>query len=312
MIAGRTTRMKIRTLMPVLGALLLVSGCGSQRATTGGSEASRVDARSLAIYTHIAGTIVQRQAYEKLRYLESEAFLTECLKGRGLTYEASVFTDPYLGWTSMPLPEPAQEAAGTDAPAGWAPGMAVAVAESVAMHDAARRSGRSDPPSSEYDDAYQGCQAQLPGEVTRGLPSLTEPLLTEYYAVVNGALKASGAPGADDERSAYAACVAARGFAADSRSGVLQLVTNRFGPFLATFGTPAERAATGPDWDEALAYERSAAAADAACRADAHASYDQHLEPLIANFEVEHAAEFATLDQAWADLVAHAASAASP
>ena len=304
--------MQMRTLMPVLGALLLVSACGSHHATTGGSETSRVDARSLALYTHIAGTVEQRQAYEKLSYLQSEAFLTACLKGRGLTDQPSVFTDPYLGWTSTPLPEPAQEAAATDAPAGWGPGMAVAVAASVAMSDAARQGGHSNPPSSEYDETYQACQAQLPAEVTRGLPSLTEPLLTEYYAAVGSALKASGAPGADDDRPAYAACVAAQGFAAESRSGVLQLVTNRFGPFLATFGTPAERAAAGPDWDEALAYECSAAAADAECRADAHASYDQQLEPLIANFEAEHAAQFAALDQAWTDLVERAAAAGSP
>lgn len=287
-------------------AVALVAGCGSAGIT--GAEGSihaeaAVEDQLLALYTAITGSVEQRRAFEAVNHQQAQDQVAACMRLGEFEYPRAAFIDPYPGWTALNLPAPRQEAAdvsverastrafgiGADLLARLAPPAQVSAYEGMSREEVA-----------DYDKALDGCAGTLDASLAQGLPDFVYPVSDRLLEVMTKALDSVGIPRDDEARPGYEACLAAAGFKAGTREELETQASLEYTPFLTSDGTLNQSRAMGSEWDAAVAFEKSAAIADANCRADDHARYLNALAPLLDSFTRDQAAAIDKVAAEWA------------
>lgn len=285
----RPVRSALALALAVVG--LLATGCGAE--TSGRADAS--DAQYRALLQQIQGTPTQQNAAAFVRHDTYQSGVKACLDDNGFAYRKRPFLAPQadgvvrLGVGSVWLepPSPDFDLAATKVayrsvsePMEDSPYLGL---------DAAQRRA--------YDQALNRCLDHEEEWVVGWLPSGAERVraaLALELETIEGDLDTSG----------YPACLEGWDLPAATPAQLQDLVFTALGP---TSSAPARIDGGDQQWMEGVAFERDAAAADAACRADIYAAGLARINQMLPAFQERWADEIDGLTAGWESMVADAA-----
>lgn len=288
-----TTIKRVFTAVGLLGTTLLsITACASATLQAGAPSAARVGTGRAAytkILEQVYGTLAQREAAEERAWINAQAAMSACVAKTSSTYGIT----PYPGGLSSTHPAPGDLLA--FAPAREDFGVAsrlTAKADKAERTNPGLAAATTDAEKKQFFKDLQGCQkAAVPFEGTN-MPARAEALIPKLLSTLERVQKQA----TPTLRADYGRCLKEAGINAADRPELYALVDNAFPSVPAGHGDPANL----PGWGQAVAFERQAAATDAACRADAVEVAMAAAPAELEKFSKANAADLATASAGWA------------
>lgn len=278
-----------------------LAGCetsSTSQATPGAAEVAAGDAALLALDHALHGTVAEQRDVRFLEYVREQDHLDRCYREAGQSYPVPAFDDLLVGLTGELPASPT--AAAAPASVSEARRAGFHVAERVLLvWESLRAANTSVARSDAWNSAARTCRASLSGAVA------TRNELADMWS--DELARLSRDSGADAALAAsYPVCMRRSGWDAHTPEEADETARAGFLSFELP-GGPAVPDST--EWHRAVTHERAVAAADAACRADAHAMVAVAAGPAATDFLTRHADQLDALRRDRAVTSADAATA---
>ncbi|UQU64625.1 hypothetical protein COUCH_37765 [Couchioplanes caeruleus] len=283
---------KIISLSAVLLAGALTTGCANSGAAGAPAEPAALE-QGRALYEQVSnslyGTSADRLAAEKATAARFQGALATCMKAKGFTYRQA----PSEQQTGGPI-GPDDLSSLTEISDDF--GIATAKHHQAEVADVLRKADEANKMTAEEEVQYAKALSSCPGVAAKAeqqaspiIPTAMGKELTDTFREVEKT------PAVADALAAYGPCMKAAGIAAKDRSHAYQMALAKFPP--ADRGVAAMEA--DPQWAEAVAFEKKAAAADATCRQPAQDQALAAAAPRLQTFVTKYQAALDAADANW-------------
>lgn len=267
------------------------TGCGTAT-STGGTAAG--DDQYIRLLSQISGTAAEVNGAEFIEYDVYRDGFTQCMAQVGFDYPQRPFNPPEPdGDVSVRL--------GTE----WLepPAADLDIAEEKVAHRLDSRDWARSPyfdltdeRQKQYDAALDGCIKLESAWTVNAVPNSAYVLHMALRVVIEDIERGLATDG-------YGPCMREQGFEVNSYSELHSLIWASMPP---VSQAPAAVDAGNAAWQEAVALERTAAAADRLCRADIYADGVDRLSERLPAFESRFAQQLAAVSDEWAQVLAQA------
>ncbi|NUR59394.1 MAG: hypothetical protein HOV87_12100 [Catenulispora sp.] len=298
-----TTKIRRRTIGLTLAAaasamLALTIGNTTASPKLDPASATAADDRLQQLSERIGGTVRQRRAGEILQYHQTQDHIKACMSTAGWDYTPPVFVDMYAGKQRLIM--------GTGAGRWMAPltPNGLGIAEQHRRLAAFDQDNTPNPgyaklsPADQdrYAAALTGCAPRVQRDVN--FPTKSHELNVLFLRMIDNAEKD---PHVADLGKTYGPCMAAAGTPAWDYEDLIAKTQQEIGQ-----AAPGNANPSGPAWEKAVAHERTAAAADARCRATIRDAALTLVGPAADKFTSTYAADIEQAQQDWEALIAEA------
>lgn len=260
----------LATAAVVAPVMAFAVGCGHEPSGSAGlgADVEQAEGRVLDMEARVNGTVSERMAVERLTYVRYQGAIATCMRAAGWRYAPPPFASGSAHWAGPHFDEDAlwpvdpQQVDG--AGLGLAADARVAWTQTHGPFDPTNPGPLDEPTRDAYSAAVDACQpatatyADLWGQY--GVPSLR----VEWAQLKT---EASTAEAVRQAQERYPACMAQAGWAASSRSELVEMLSRQFHDASGALLDPASAA-----FRSAESAERAAAKADIGCRDAAHAA----------------------------------------
>lgn len=298
--------------MVVICAVFGISGCatGVPTGAPAVTDFNRFAELVSTLDVQVNGSTPQVEAGQRLVYLRFQGPIVTCMAEHGFSYTPPPM-EPYLPSPPTNLPEwndaltPAPQTFGFDDSiaqyAQWRAAQGFG-----GFSDAAPNPGFTGLAGDQQGDYDAQLEACLPEDDTygrSGAPQGAEQvaLREALAAVVDSALT----PDVVAALGSYPGCMAAAGYAVDSRDALRARLQADYSTFFEAHGLDGASTEAAA-WSALVRSEAAAVAADGSCRASAHALAVSVVLPRLEEFAQTHAADLASSADAWEALVGEA------
>ncbi|WP_199509431.1 hypothetical protein [Nucisporomicrobium flavum] len=275
-----------------------ITGCANSGASGARAEPAALE-RGRALYHQVSnslyGTSADRLAAEKATAARFQGALAACMKDKGFTYRQAP-SEQQNGGPIGPDDLSSLTEISDDFGIATAKRHQAEVADMLRTADEANKMTAAE--EARYGKAVGSCTgvaAKAEQQVSPAVPADMGKELAEIFREVEKS------PAVADALAAYGPCMSAAGIAAKDRSHAYELALAEFPP--ADRGVAAMEA--DPGWAEAVAFEKEAAAADAACRRPAQDQAFAAAAPRLQAFVAKYQAQLDAAHADWAEVRAH-------
>jgi hypothetical protein len=285
-----------RTVLATLATALALAGCAAQPAAERASTPSIDTARATygQIIDQVYGTADQRSAAAESGWLKTQLAIASCMSAAGQRYVPARY---------QPVPDtgPAPGDLLAFAPARPDFGVGRTVQALAAAGETVQPAlvGADAAAEARYAQALAACS---PGDLMDlSFPDGQERLSGQLVAALTAVQRSATPTLAAD----YPVCLATHGVTATDLSDLYIQVAHAYPAVSYEKKSDVTKLSS---WAPAVAFEREAAAADAACRADAVPVAVLAAEPVLKKFAADHAAVLNAVSASWAQMAADVVS----